>query len=321
MKKLPDVQQNKQGFYKIPINKVGIRNIKIPFKIDIPNSQEKFNTIATISSYCNLVEDVKGINMSRISRTINNVILKNKNNGVDNLVKFAYELQRAHNTDDIYIKAEFNYSIETTSPISKIISIEPVFVVFETILKNNELHNYLTVKSTEMSLCPCSKEMSLLINNITEEEKHKLIASGLPKELLNKITKAGFGAHNQKSIIEIKVELNQDPKLTMWIEDLVHIIKLGASCPTWSTLKRPDEKYVTEVSYMGGYYDDNLKYKKVKGTGPKFVEDIARDIANELNFYLGYQVMDYVVVVNNQESIHSDDIMATAVLSAGINLK
>jgi hypothetical protein len=31
----------------------------------------------------------------------------------------------------------------------------------------------------------------------------------MPSSLRNKITKAGFGAHNQKSIIEVKVEVTE----------------------------------------------------------------------------------------------------------------
>ena len=321
MKKLPDIQQSQNGFHKLPINKVGVRNIKIPFSIQIPNQTKPFHTIASISSYCNLVSDVKGINMSRISRTINDMTSKHDTCGVDNLTEFAYELQRAHNTDDIYIKAEFDYSMSDTTPISNIVSMEPVHVIFETTLIGEELHNYLTVKSTEMSLCPCSKEMSLLKNNMKEEELAALKSADISQELYDKIMMAGFGAHNQKSIIEVKIELNRESQMVMWIEDLVHIIKLGSSCPTWSTLKRPDEKYVTEVSYMGGYFDENMKFNAVKSNGPKFVEDIARDIASELNFYLEHQVLDYVIVINNQESIHSENIMATAILSAGLELK
>ena len=170
MNKLPDIQQTKQGFHKIPINKVGVRNIKTPFELRIRNSDIPFHTIANISSYCNLVDDIKGINMSRISRTINDVVSKNRIFGVDNLVDFAYELQKAHNTDDIYVKAEFDYTYKLHTPVSGVDSIEPVNIIFETTLLGKELHNYLTVKSTEMSLCPCSKEMSLLKNNMSKEE-------------------------------------------------------------------------------------------------------------------------------------------------------
>ncbi len=70
---------------------------------------------------------------------------------------------------------------------------------------------------------------------------------------------AGYGAHNQKSEIDIKVDVNLDNKI--WIEDLVDICKYASSCATYSTLKRGDEKYVTEASYMGKYIDnDGNKY-------------------------------------------------------------
>jgi len=71
---------------------------------------------------------------------------------------------------------------------------------------------------------------------------------------------------------------------------------------------------------MGGYFDEHSNFIKTTG-GPMFVEDIARNIANKLNQILDKNILDYVVIVNNQESIHSDDIMATAILSAGRNLK
>ena len=92
------------------------------------------------------------------------------------------------------------------------------------------------------------------------------------------------------------------------------------SCPTKTVLKRPDEKYETEVSYMGGFFDTTYnppKFVHVEGSGPKFVEDIARDVADQLQEQLDVSISDYVIVVNNDESIHSGDILATAVLQQG----
>ena len=88
---LPDVQQNKGGFHKMPIKKVGVRNMTVPFRVKVKGKHDSFKTIAKISSYCNLVEDLKGINMSRISRTINNVLLDD-NIGFSNLTTFAYQI-------------------------------------------------------------------------------------------------------------------------------------------------------------------------------------------------------------------------------------
>jgi len=315
---LADVQQNKEGFVKLPIQKVGIRGIKIPMKLK--KKEGGFvDTIATISSYCNLVPDVKGINMSRISRTINDV-LKDSDSPIESLDEFVYALRDAHKATDIYIKASFEFLYKTKSPIEKLESIEPVQVVFESTLNDTSpnINSYITVKSTEMSLCPCSKEMSLLRNNLTEAESRELFYFKFSDSLQNKLQNAGFGAHNQKSIVEVKVQSIYGVGF-IWIEDLVSLIRDSVSSPTWSTLKRPDEKWVTETSYMGGYFNENKQFIKTKG-GPMFVEDIARNVAAKLNEMLDHEIEDYTVIVNNQESIHSDDIMATAIITAGRNL-
>ena len=325
MKDLPDMQKSKDGFYKKSISKVGVRNMKVPFIIDRKNGdyENRFHTIANISSYCNLDATTKGINMSRISRTINEVL--SMNSAITGLENFVKQLRDSHGADDVYIKAEFPYIFHTNTPITNILSAEPFNVTMESKLVGEEIHNYLSIETVEMSLCPCSKEMSLLINNLTEVERTALVNATdkltWPNSLTDKIIRSGFGAHNQKSIINIKVELaDGELENRMWLEDLVQIAKNAASCPTWSTLKRPDEKYVTEVSYMGGYYDGNHKLVEVPGNGPKFVEDIARDAANSLDELLDSKIKDYVIVVRNSESIHSSDIEAVAVLRAGREL-
>jgi len=328
---LPDVQKSTDGFPRIPIQKVGVRGIKVPFRVKQKADYSYFNTIATVSSYCDLVADLKGINMSRISRTINDVLGQNTW-GFDNLNDFVLELQRAHETNNVWIKAKFEYIFKTETPVTKITSYEPVQVTFESVLTDGVIKNYLSVETVEMSLCPCSKEMSLLTNNLTEKERdllERLFKSdlfhdfnGQSTNIVEKVNKAGFGAHNQKSIINVKVELNRFNKLSniLWIEDIVQLIQNSSSSPTWSTLKRPDEKYVTEVSYMGAYINEAGDFVNVGG-GPRFVEDIGRNVAEELNKFLDNKILDYCIVVNNQESIHSDNIVATSIVTANREMK
>lgn len=320
MDKLPDMQKSKDGFYKVGIQKVGVRNIKVPFNV-LQKNGEVFSSIANISSYCDLVPNLKGINMSRISRTINNVLKSESVNGFNNLENFVYQLKQSHQTDNIWIKAVIQYFLKDNSPVDQLISYEPIDVTFESRLTNNTCRNFLRVKVNQMSCCPCSKEMSLLFNNLSKNQLDELNNADLSTELYEKLKQAGFGAHNQRSEIDILVELNDiDNKL--WIEDIVEISKKAASCPTFSTLKRPDEKYVTEASYMGMYIDDEYHFQSTENTdGPKFVEDITRECALYLDQQLDDTIIDYVVVVNNQESIHSNDIMATAVKTAGRDLK
>ncbi len=319
--KLPDMQKTQTGFYKKGIEKVGVRNILsyLPIKMKDGSIQK---VLATISSYCSLDKNTKGINMSRIARTINQVLNEESSgSGFTDLERFVKDLREAHGSPDIYIKAKFRILLNDKSPMSELYSQEPVDVKIESQFRNNEYKTFLTVQTTEMSLCPCSKTMSLLVNNITNDEKLEL--GSLSPNLLKKVENSGFGAHNQKALIQATVELKKNSEDTLWIEDIRNIIQLSASCPSYSILKRNDEKYVTEMSYMGSYIDDdkNLITPDNTNAGPKFVEDIIRDLSSYLDKELDNTITDYVLVCNNQESIHSEEILATSILTAGRNLR
>ena len=318
--KLPDMQKSTTGFYKKGIEKVGVRNIISRLPIQMKDGSVQTVT-ASISSYCSLDANTKGINMSRISRTINKVLSEeSSNNGFRDLERFVTELVEAHGSPDVYIKAKATMVIDWKAPMTQEYSQQPFDIVIESQFRDGEYKTFLTVKSCEMSLCPCSKTMSLLVNNVTDEEM--AVIESLPESLKEKVKMAGFGAHNQRSEIAVKVELSKDKSNILWIEDIKHlVIEKSSSCPTFSVLKRPDEKMVTECSYVGGYFDDEKKFNRVEGTGPKFVEDIARDVASVLDKELDKTINDYCIVVNNQESIHSQDILATSVLTAGRKLK
>jgi len=99
---------------------------------------------------------------------------------------------------------------------------------------------------------------------------------------------ADYGAHNQRSHMSISVRTNS----FVWIEDVVRIAEDKASCELYGLLKRPDEKYVTEKAY------DN----------PKFVEDLVRDVAVELN--KDARIDAYMVESENFESIHNHSAYA-----------
>jgi len=108
------------------------------------------------------------------------------------------------------------------------------------------------------SLCPCSKEIS------------------------------DYGAHNQRSHVTIRVEALAE---LAWRE-LVRFAEDEASAEIWSSLKRADEKWITERAYEN----------------PKFVEDMVRDVALRLNGEP--RVGRYTVDVENFESIHAHSAVA-----------
>lgn len=313
---LPDIQASVDGFHKKHIDKVGVRNIQIPFEISTKDNKI-FDTIATVSSYVNLHENLKGINMSRIGRTVFKALGEDVSI-VNALDAYLDKMEESHGSENTYVKFAFDYLIKMETPMSGLESYEPAKVVFESKRVNGVTKNMINVTTTQMSLCPCSKEMSLLKNNINEDEK--MVMEGLAEtcpSLYEKMNEAGFGAHNQKSIISVTVELDDSYPGIVWIEDIVDIVRKNASSPTWSILKRADEKYVTEISYMGKYINDDKEFVEVEtNSGAKFVEDESRDISAVLEEMVKCKVLkDFTVVVDNQESIHSGDIVATSVLS------
>ena len=82
------------------------------------------------------------------------------------------------------------------------------------------------------------------------------------------------------------------PNDFVWIEDIIELVEKNASSELYGLLKRPDEKYVTEKAY------DN----------PKFVEDMVRDIATDLN--QNNKITSYTVESENFESIHNHSAYA-----------
>ncbi len=97
-----------------------------------------------------------------------------------------------------------------------------------------------------------------------------------------------YGAHNQRSHVTVSVETAG----FIWIEDIIDLVEEQASCQLYGLLKRPDEKHVTEEAY----------------NNPKFVEDMVRDVAAQLNS--DDRITAYTVESENFESIHNHSAYA-----------
>ena len=330
---MPDVQNTRKDFYATPIKKVGVRNVEVPILVWQRDENKAIQVHATFSAYVELNDESKGINMSRCGRVI--MAEAKRHMDVDvadmkaptfNLMEsIAKELQKAHASKTAYVKCRFAYPSWTKVYASKLDTVEYVDIIWEAIADGDEITELMTVENVGISLCPCSKEMSLLKNNLSADER--TIYDKWQKEahhwpamegIFSKIEKAGFGAHNQRSHVAVTVQLI--PGQQLWFEDLINITNLSFSAPIRAILKREDEKVEGELAYLGGFYDDT-GFNEIEGTGPKFVEDISRDAAKQLDSLLDSQIRDYVVIVRNDESIHSRALEAVAVLTAGRNLQ
>ncbi|MCV2509517.1 MAG: GTP cyclohydrolase, FolE2/MptA family, partial [Neisseriaceae bacterium] len=148
--------------------------------------------------------------------------------------------------------------IEKKAPITKITGLMNYELTYHTRIQGKKTEQFLEVKIPTTSLCPCSKEIS------------------------------DYGAHNQRSIINISAQYNQNIEP----ETLIKIAEESSSCGLYSILKRPDEKKVTESAYEN----------------PKFVEDIVRDIYQALKQQP--EIINFKVSSENFESIHNHSAYA-----------
>lgn len=97
-----------------------------------------------------------------------------------------------------------------------------------------------------------------------------------------------FGAHNQRGIVTVHIRYRD----FIWIEDLIELVEKCGSSPVWSLLKREDEKFVTELAFEN----------------PKFVEDMVREVTQELSGIDG--ITWFSVSAENFESIHKHSAYA-----------
>ena len=252
---MPDVQASTDT-RRVPIDKVGVKNITYPITLHCPVTGGVQHTVAQVNMYVGLPHHQKGTHMSRFLEVLN------RHHGEirsDQVMDVCHDMIGRLEAQDAHLELKFPYFIHKKAPVTQTPGMLDIQVTFECI--SNGVDDFvLGIKVPATSLCPCSKEI------------------------------AQYGAHNQRCEMEVRVRFASGK--SMWIEELFDLVERAASCPVYAVLKRPDEKYVTEVAY------DN----------PKFVEDIVRDLSLSLD--RESRVAWYQVMSENFESIHNHNAYA-----------
>lgn len=281
---LPDLQ-NTPDVRGVSIDRVGITNYKFPIKVLTKHGYE--HPVSSLTDlYVGLPSSYKGVNMSRFSECL--TIFSDKTLSSSNFLELLKLLNSKMKSKDAYARFEFDYFIYKKAPVSKKEAPQAYRCAFSGILKEESYVFIVEVNVIAASVCPCSKGMSSLefLNvksdlkvDIDPELEHNLKTSDIGKQI-------GMGAHNQRSQIRVRVEIDPSSEEKLWIEDIIALVEENASAPTFPILKRPDEKYVTELGYKNA----------------KFSEDILRDIYSAINKLK--IAKSFSVKVENEESIH-----------------
>ena len=252
-KPIADVQSSVDTRH-IAIDKVGIKDIRHPVRVK-DRSEGEQHTIASFNMYVNLPHNFKGTHMSRFVEILN---LHEREISVQSFKEMLGEMTERLEAEAGHIEMTFPYFINKTAPVSGVQSLLDYEVSFIGEIRDDKPEMIIKVVIPVTSLCPCSKKIS------------------------------DRGAHNQRSHVTVTATTCD----FIWIEELIEMVEAQASSELYGLLKRPDEKYVTELAY------DN----------PKFVEDMVRDIAASLNE--DDRICAYIVESENFESIHNHSAYA-----------
>ena len=196
---------------QIPINKVGIKDIRHPVRVRDRSAGEQ-HTIASFNMYVNLPHNFKGTHMSRFVEILNR---HEREISVESFREMLHEMAQKLEAASGHIEMSFPYFINKTAPVSGVQSLMDYDVTFIGEVHDGVDEMTIKVQVPVTSLCPCSKKI------------------------------ADRGAHNQRSHVTVTARIRD----FVWVEELIELVEQEASCELYGLLKRPDEKLVTERAY------------------------------------------------------------------------
>ncbi len=207
---IEDVQSSRDT-RQIPINKVGIKDIRHPVRVRDRSAGEQ-HTIANFNMYVNLPHNFKGTHMSRFVEILNR---HEREISVESFRDMLHEMAEKLEAASGHIEMSFPYFINKTAPVSGVQSLMDYDVTFIGEVHDGVDEMTIKVQVPVTSLCPCSKKI------------------------------ADRGAHNQRSHVTVTARIRD----FVWVEELIELVEQEASCELYGLLKRPDEKLVTERAY------------------------------------------------------------------------
>lgn len=208
--------QNQKDKRNIPIQRVGVKEVEIPLKIEKKDDKEGLIVYSRATVSVSLPSCFRGTHMSRFIEVLNKY--QKKALLASDVEKILFDIKNKLEAKSAYLKLDFKYFIEKQAPVSGYQSNMCYDCSFEGEVDDDcNFKFYLAVRVPITTLCPCSREIS------------------------------EYGAHNQRAILKIKVSYDNNNHI--WLEDLIKLGESCSSCEIYSLLKREDEKFVTETAY------------------------------------------------------------------------
>jgi len=212
--------QNEKPENEIELEKVGVEGLKKYVIVKRPNMV--YHVIATINSYITLPSDLRGVHMSRFVESIEEI--PTEAGSIEDLAKQISE--------NAFKKHGFHCFTEVFGELP-----------FERRRPSGEKENSIAQMFARYSTKSHRKKIGISVNGV--------LACPCSKELCNGLT------HNQRGTLSVEIDISKD---NIELLDIVEICNQSFSSPTFSLLKRPEEKEVVERIHQN----------------PRFVEDAVR---------------------------------------------
>lgn len=212
--------QNTPDTRNLPLDKVGVKNIKYPITI-LDKEESIQHTSAEVDLFVNLPHHFKGTHMSRFIEVFH---AHSDDIRMNNFLNMLEKIKHVLDAEKSQGEIRFPFFMEKHAPVSGQPSKMEYNCKFIGEVNSTYREFFVGIEVPVLTLCPCSKEIS------------------------------AYGAHNQRSYIRILVELGE----FFWIEDMISEIESCASAPLYTLLKREDEKYITEYSYDHPVFVEDL---------------------------------------------------------------
>ena len=213
--------QNQPDYRNIPIDKVGIKNLRYP--ITVRDRRNGFqHTVASINMFVDLPHDYKGTHMSRFVEMLH---LLSPDVSLQKYAAILENMKKHLNAASAHLEMTFPYFIEKKAPVSTSPGLMDYTCSFVgSSDPNGKVDLVSSVVVPISSVCPCSMEIS------------------------------ENGAHNQRG----EVRLSTRFKKFIWMEDMIELVEESASSDVYSVLKRVDEKSVTERAFANPKFVEDI---------------------------------------------------------------
>src|ERR1700689_5856249 len=147
--------QGRPDTRQIPINQVGIKDIRHPVRVKDRATGEQ-HTVATFNMYVNLPHNFKGTHMSRFVE----ILHREREISVDSFQEMLSEMTTRLNAEAGHIEMTFPYFVMKRAPVTGVES----FMDYQASLIGEIDHGTscmcIKVVVPVTSLCPCSKKIS-----------------------------------------------------------------------------------------------------------------------------------------------------------------